>query len=712
VTLSTAPARPVTAAPRTGLDRALQPRSVAILGASDDPLRISGRSLNYMKHAGFAGALYPINNRRDTVQGVRAYARVAGLPEAPDLAIIALGAPLVEEAVRQCADAGVGAAIIHAAGFAEVSEEGKAMQERVMRIARDGGLRLFGPNCLGLLNARLGMIGTFSSGFDAGLPTGGPLAIVSQSGAYAGHLAYLCRERGIGLNYWISTGNEADVDIAECIAWLARQDDVSVIMAYCEGVRHGPRFVEALRLARENGKAMVFAKVGSSDKGAAAAHSHTASLAGADGVYDALFRQYGVHRARTTEEHVDIAYAASKGVYPAGDRVGIVTVSGGFGIQLCDAAERFGLDVAPMPPAAQARLKAINPHGGVSNPCDTTSNFLNDMSLIDRTFETLFEEGDYDSIIGSFTVLPDSPTYGAKIREAIRAGTERFRDRPTLLCMAARPEVTRSYDEAGFLVFSDSDRAVVALAALGRFRDAKSMTADPVPTLPAPVDLGREPLSEAAAQAVLASAGLLFLPSQVVNDRGAAADAAAHYGARVAMKIVSPDILHKTDIGGVMLNVDGREAVAEAYDTLRARAATTAPDARIEGVLVTPMAPKGIETIVGMTRDPVFGPVVMFGLGGVFTELFEDVTFRLAPFSREEAHRMIAETKGYKLLAGYRGAAAADIDALAGALETLSCFAAANADALETVEINPLLVLPRGEGVVALDAVVVPRACD
>lgn len=697
---------------RSGLDRAFRPRSIAILGASDNPGRISGRSLHYLKSAGFKGAIYPVNNRATTVQGLPAYASLADLPEVPDLAVVALGAPLVEDIVRQCVARGVGAAIIHAAGFAETSEEGRALQDRIVKIARDGGLRLFGPNCLGMLNASIGFIGTFSSAFDDGLPTGGPLAVISQSGAYAGHLAYLCRERGIGLNYWISTGNEADVDIAECIAWLAVQDDVSVIMAYCEGVRNGSRFIEALRLAHENGKAVIFAKVGTSEKGAVAAQSHTASLAGSDAVYDALFAQYGVYRARTTEEHVDLAYAAAKGVYPAGDKVGIITVSGGFGIQLCDAAARVGLDIASMPPAAQAKLREINPFGGTANPCDTTSNFLNDMSLIDRTFDTMYADGGYDSIIGSFTVLPDSPTYGKKMREAITAGTAKFRDRPTLLCMAARPEVVRSYDEAGFLVFSDSERAVTAIAALNQLRIGFARKVEDATTLtmPAPTDFGTEALSEAAAQAVLGGAGVPFLPTRVVQSPEEAATAAAEFGRPVVMKIVSPDILHKTDVGGVLLGVANADASRAGYTTLRANAAANAPDARIEGVLVAPMAPKGIETIVGVTRDPVFGPVVMFGLGGIFTELFKDVTFRVAPFSRDEARRMIAETKAYTLLKGYRGQPAADIDALVELLERLSLFAAANAETIETIELNPLLVLKAGQGVVALDAVLVPRA--
>ena len=688
---------------------AFRPRSVAILGASDDPSRISGRALHYMKKAGYAGAIYPVNNRRDRVQDLPAFHSLADVPQAPDIALIALPARATLGAVRDCVARGVRAAVIYASGFAEAGAEGKALQDEIAAIAGLGGLRLFGPNCLGMFHSGSGFIGTFSSVFDDGLIKNGPVAIASQSGAYGGHIAYMARERNLGIGYWVSTGNEADTDLSECIAWLAQQDDVAVIMAYSEGIRNGPRFIDALRIAHENRKPIVFMKVGESAIGAHAAESHTAALAGSDGAYDALFKQYGVHRARTTEEHVDIAYACAHGAYPRGRRLGVITVSGGFGIQLCDAAERQNLDVAPMPDAAFAKLKKAVPFGNMHNPCDVTAGVLNDMSYITTTFRTMYEEGDYDSLIGSFTMLPASPTYGEKMKEAIRAGTDGFLDRPTALCMAAGPAVIESYDNAGFLVYTDSERAARSIAALASFREAFERR---VAVLAVDRSLARElgdrPLSEAAAQKLLAGVGIPFLPSILVTSAEEAVATATRYASPVAMKIVSPDILHKTEIGGVMLGIEGDVDVRTAYATLQARAAEKAPAAKIEGVLVTPMAPKGIETIIGVTRDPVFGPVVMFGLGGIFTELFRDVTFRVAPFDVAEAHQMIAATKGYKLLAGFRGRPPADIDALAEVLARVSQFAAANAGALKTIDLNPVLVRGRGQGAVALDAVLIP----
>ncbi|WP_417722616.1 acetate--CoA ligase family protein [Salipiger sp.] len=693
------------------LERAFRPRSVAILGAASDPKRISGRPLHYMKLAGYKGAIYPINNRRDEVQGLKAYPSLAEVPEVPDMALIALGAGHIKQAVQDCVDKGVGAAVIFAAGFAETGEEGRAAQDEIVAIARSGGLRLFGPNCLGVFHTASGFIGTFTSGLDNGFMKPGNVAIVSQSGAYGGHLAYLCRERNIGVGYWASTGNEADTDLPSCIEWLARQDDVSVIMAYAEGIRDGARFERALKVARDHGKPIVFMKVGESDVGAAAAASHTASLAGSDSVYDALFRQYGVYRARTTEEQVDVAYAAARGIYPAGSKIGIVTVSGGFGIQLCDAAERVGLEVPPMPATAQAKLKEANPFGGLSNPCDTTSNFINDMGILRQTYEIMYAEGGYDSVIGAMTILPGSQTFGEAMRDAITEGTRAFRDRPTVMCMEAPAPVVQAYDDAGFITFPDSERAVRAISALIGFREAfENPVAEVAVDRTRRVDLPRGAMSEAGAQKLLSAAGVPFLPQEVVADADAAAATAARIGFPVVMKIVSPDILHKTEIGGVILNVDSEAAAREAHDTLVDRAARKAPGARIEGVLVARMAPKGIETILGVTNDPVFGPVVMFGLGGIFTELFKDVTFRLAPFDTATAHAMMREIKGFPLLEGFRGAPGADLDSLAALLADLSQFAAANAADLESIDLNPVLALP--DGVVALDAVIETRGQD
>lgn len=691
------------------LEPLFRPASVAIFGASDDPTRISGRPLRYLLEAGFGGPIYPINPNRTHVQGVPAYATLGDVPDVPDVALVAVPAGLTEQAIRDCVAKGVKGAVIFSAGYAEAGAEGLAVQDRVAAIARAGGLRLLGPNCLGVFNPQIGFYGTFTQSLDREMPKPGPLGIVSQSGAYGSHIAYLARKRGVGINYWITTGNEGDVDLSECLEWMAGQDDIKVIMAYVEGVRDGDRFRRALDLARRNRKPIVMMKVGRSEVGARAASSHTASLAGADAIYHGLFRQYGVHRAATTEEQIDVAYACTRGIYPAGNRLGVVTLSGGAGVLISDAAERHGMDVAPMPEAAQATLQALLPFATVTNPVDTTAQALNDMTLLARNIEVMLDQGGYDALIGFFSTVPNTRTLSGPLRRAIQDGCARFPDALIALEMVADPEVVADYERAGFLVFEDADRGVAALAALSRLSRAFDRAPDETVALPDAVPLPANALSEAAAKRLLAAAGVPFLAEVVATDAARAADAADAMGYPVVLKIVSPQIEHKTEIGGVLVGVPDLAGVAAGFATLLDRAATHRPDATIEGVLVAPMARRGVEVIVGVSRDPVFGPAVMFGLGGVHVEVLRDVTFRLAPFGLIEARAMIDGIRGRALLSGVRGAAPSDVEAVAQLLVDVSRFAAAHRDDVDSIDLNPVVVLPQGQGVVALDALVVTR---
>ncbi|HET6519176.1 MAG TPA: CoA-binding protein, partial [Geminicoccaceae bacterium] len=454
------------AVPRASLESLLNPSSVAILGASDDPGRIGGRPLRYMLEAGFAGRIYPVNARRKTVQGLAAYPGIADVPEPVDFALLALPAALGVEAVEACAAKGVRAMVIFSAGFAETGAEGRGLQERIAAIARRSGMRIVGPNCLGLFQTATGFFPTFTTSLDSGFPRPGRVAIVSQSGAYGSHLYVIARERGIGINYWITTGNECDVQVPECLLRLAEDGETEVIMAYAEGVRDRDTLIEAFRRARANRKPIVFMKVGRSRVGAEAASSHTAALAGADAVYEAVFRQFGVHRARTTEEIVDVAYACSRRIYPAGNRLGLITISGGVGVQMADAAEDYGLDVPPMPEDVQRRLKELLPYASPRNPVDITAQAFNDMSLVAANLEIMLERGGYDAIIAFFTAVAGSSYVARPLRDGLSAAKRRFLDRLVILSIVAPRDTVRLYEEEGFLVFEDPTRAVAAVAAL------------------------------------------------------------------------------------------------------------------------------------------------------------------------------------------------------------------------------------------------------
>ena len=689
------------------LDALLEPRAVAIIGASNDPSRIGGRPIRYMLGAGFDRPIYPVNPNRVTVQGLPAYPSIGAAPGPIDCAIIALPADLVAQSLEDCADHGVKSAVIFSSGFAETGPEGAAPQARLTEIAKRRGIRVVGPNCLGIFNAAIGFYASFSTSLDDGFAEPGAIAIISQSGAYGSHVFAVARNKGLGVRTWITTGNECDVELGECIAWAAEADEIRVIVAYAEGLRDRNSILDGLARARANGKPVIFMKVGRSAVGAAAAASHTAALAGSDAVYDAVFRQYGVHRARTTEEMLDVAYACTAGVFPKGRRIGLVTISGGVGVQMADDATDLGLEVAPMPDPAQARLKAILPYAATRNPVDITAQAFNDLSLVSKNFALMLEDGDYDVMVAFFTMVAASPYIVDGLIKTLADLRERFPDRLVILSIVGAPDIVARYEAAGYPVFEDASRAVAAAAALVGFGESFAR-GTPAPPPAAPVRTTAtpdRPMSEHEAKAVLAAAGVPVIEERLVHNADEAAAAAEALGFPVAMKINARGLAHKSDIGGVLLDVGSTEAVRRGYETLTARAAK----ADIDGVLVAPMVTGAVETILGTQRDPLFGPVVMFGLGGVFTEVLRDVTFRLAPIGTDEALRMIREIKGAKVLTGTRGRPPADIDALAQAIARLSVLATAHADEIESIDVNPFLVRPEGQGAVAVDALIVPK---
>ncbi len=686
------------------LDALLRPASIAIVGASDDPVRIGGRPLAYLQARGFAGRILPVNPNRATVQGLPAFPDVASLPEVPEAAIIAIPGEGAVEAVRELAARGCRAGIVFTAGFAEVDAAGAAMQDRLVAAAREGGMRLVGPNCLGLFNAALGYFPIFSASFENGWPVAGRVGIVSQSGAFGTHLFAAARDRGIGTPVLVTTGNEADLQVADIIAWMAASEEVEVIAAYAEGIRDGARFVAALEAARRARKPVALMKVGRSALGEAAARSHTASIAGDDRVVDAVLAEFGVHRARTTEELLDIAYVAQKRIYPARNTLGVVTISGGVGVLIADAAEAAGLAMPEMPQHAQAALKALVPFAAPRNPVDCTAQAFNDLSVAGRFAESMAADGGYASLIGFFTQWGASPSIAPRLRAELKAVLDRHRDRLFVMSILAPVERVREWEADGFLVMEDPSRAVVALAAMGRFGEA--FVRDPAPAVAiAPVALPATAPNEAEAKRLLAAAGIAAVPEEGCATADDALAAARRIGFPVVAKLLSPDILHKSEIGGVLLGLADEEALRAGFATLLDRAARRAPGARVDGVLVARQVTGAVEMVVGVIRDPVFGPVAMVGLGGVFVEVFRDVAFARCPLDEAAAERLVRSLRGFPLLDGARGRPRADIAALCRALAALSRFAVAAGPRLASAEVNPLLVLPEGQGAFAADAV-------
>ncbi len=693
---------------RHSLDALLRPKSVAIIGASDTPARIGGRPIRHMLKHGFKGRIYPVNPNRDTVQGLDAFASIKSLPEQVDAAIVAVPAAIAVDAVRECIEAGVKSAVIFTAGFAEMSAEGETAQREIERIVRASSMRAIGPNCLGAFTVTESWFATFANAPDLVKVPPGEVGIVTQSGAYGTHVFVAAQERGVGCNYWVTTGNECDVDVAEMIEYYALAPDVKVIMAYAEGMKNAERIRRALELARDAGKPVIFQKVGRSALGAAAAQSHTASLAGSDAIYEALFRRYGVYRAETTEEMVDIAYACQFGRLPKGRKVSFQTISGGVGVQLADAAEKYRLQVPPMPDGLQKKLKELMPFATVRNPVDFSAQALNQTDVMTENLRLTIEEADYDGHIVYLAGVAASPLTRQLCLDIMGEIRGKFPDELILMAICGADAVVPDYEAMQLPCYADPDLAVRALAALAHFGEVFERGAgDPPPIAPAGMlPAPGMPVAEHEAKRILATAGIPVTRERLAANAEDAVAAWREIGGAVAMKIASADIPHKTEIGGVLVNIEGADAVSGGYRTLIDRAKAARPDARIDGVIVAEMAPPGVECVLGVVNDPVFGPAVMFGLGGIFVEVLKDVSFRLAPFGVDEARRMIDEIKGRAMLDGVRGQPACDIDALADALARLSVFAAANADRIESIDINPLVVAQAGA--VALDALIVP----
>lgn len=692
------------------LAKLLNPQSVAVIGASDDPFRIGGRPISYMLSQGFQGKIYPINPNRQTVQGLKSYPSVEALPETPDVAVVIVPAAAALESVTALAKRGTAAAILFSAGFAETGPEGAIEQQKLVDAAHAYGMRLIGPNSLGVINPCTNFYGSFATGVELGFPQAGKVAIISQSGAYGAHLMTVATLNDIGLSAVILTGNEADLTVGDMLQVVVNDPETKVIMIYSEGINEAPSLIAGLEAARRARKPVVMMKVGRSAVGSAAAQSHTASIAGDDKVTDAVLAELGVVRVDSTDQMMDIARLATRGIFPEDNTLGVITVSGGAGVIISDAAEAVGLAMPEMPAEAQARLLKLLPFAAPRNPVDVTAQYLNEMSLLNTFTDALITEGNYTSILGFFTYTGGAPSIAPRLREQLKIVRNKHPNCIFVLSLMASRDQIREYERDGFTVFEDPGRAVVAIEAMGRFGRAFAKPAKlPAPTVAA-FQLPVATPSEAEAKELLSTAGIPSAPEMVCSTVNLAIAAANKLGYPVVMKIVSPDILHKSEIGGVLLNVTSDQEVRENFALLMQRGHAAleklAGDTRLDGVLVAKQLSGGVECIMGIHRDPVFGPVAMFGLGGIFVEILQDVVLHRCPFGEDVAEEMIRSIRGAPLLLGARGRAPADIKALAQMLSRLSAFAAAAGPELQAIDLNPVFAMAEGQGAYAADAVI------
>ncbi len=689
------------------LDLFLNPRSIAVIGASDDPTRIGGRTLFNILQGQFAGPIFPINPGRDVVQGVPAYRSMSAVPQDVDCAIIALPAELVLDAVEQCAAKNVRALVIFSAGFNEAGDEGVERQHQLDAIIARTGMRVIGPNCLGTFNSRNGAWCSFTSLFQERVD-GPALGMISQSGGSAAHILKLAQARGLSVGTFITTGNEADIEFGDGLLALANDPQTSVIVAYIEGVRSSASLLAGLETARRARKPVLMLKVGRTSAGAQAAASHTASMAGEDRVYDAIFRSYGVHRAHSTEELLDIAQAAlAVPALPRGNRIGAVTISGGMGAQIADAASDAGLTFPTPDSATQAHLKSLCPPGSPLNPVDITAQLSTDPHLLAASMRALLETGSYDAILAFFGVYANVPALSEVFLGDLRQLRADFPQIPMIVSIVCPETEASRYQEAGYLIFEEPARAVHAISALQKLSDAFDRPTLVRPSLDnIPQITANCAFNEASAKALLSEQGVPSPAEIVVVSKTDVAAKAATMRMPVALKIVSADILHKTEVGGVRLNIADAASAQEEASAMLDRVTSAMPHAKIDGFLLSEMAPAGPEIIVGTRCDPLFGPLVMVGLGGVTAELFHDVAIQLAPIDKNSAEQMLRSLKCWPLLDGWRGGPKADVAAAATAIAAVSALAAANAQTINTIEINPLRLGTTGHGVLALDAVI------
>ncbi len=705
-----------------GLDALFQPRSIAIVGASQDATKAGGRPVQLLQTLGFPGRIYPVNPRAAVVQGLPAYASVADLPETPDLVIIALAAEATPDALEACAARGIRGAIVFSSGFSELGHAGEALQARLRATARRTGMRVAGPNCLGVVSVAERCVATFSIVMESGLPPAGTLGIVSQSGNIGSFTMLLASERGLGVSRFLTTGNECDVDVADGIAWMARDPATRVILCCLETCRDAPRLVAALAEARRCGKPVVVLKIGATEAGQAAAASHTGALAGSEAVFDAVFRRAGAIRVRSVEQLVELGHAASLlgDRLPAGRRVALLTASGGFGVLLADAASAAGLSLPEPPEAVQRMILDAVPYASPRNPIDATAHMSSRPEILERIICALLDSRGYDALV----LMMASSLYLPRLRTVFMAALagvrERFPDAVVLLCAHAPRDAIGALNELGYPVIDGVDACCTTLAGLAgmaelRGAETPAVAAPPPPITPPPAPpppaiLPPDALThELGAKRALAAAGVPVLAEHLVHDAEAAVLAAGAVGYPVVLKIVSPDLPHKTEAGGVLLNLGDAAAVRTAHAAMLDAVRRHAPAARIEGVLVAPMATGGTEMILGVSRDPVFGPVVMAGLGGVFAEIMRDVAVRPAPVDAAEAMAMLRSLLAFPVLDGARGRPRADLPALVAAIVALSRFAVQHAETVAEIDVNPVLVRPEGQGVVALDALLIAR---
>jgi acyl-CoA synthetase (NDP forming) len=702
----------------------LAPKSVAVVGASPEFGSVGGLVLSFLLKFGYRGNIYLVNPKYKELQGIRCYSSIKDIPEAVDTVLVGIPAKYVFQTIQDCASRGIKTAIIATAGFAELGGEGKKLQEELGQVIRQSGMRVCGPNCNGIVNFYEKTPLCFSRFLEAEKIVSGDVGFVTQSGALGGSFVNRAQDRNIGFTYYIAPGNEVDADIVDFMSFLVDDPNTKVVIAYVEQIRDAKKFFRVAKRAIEQEKPIILLKVGWTKTGATAAASHTGALAGADRVYDAAFKQNGVIRVEDLDDLLATAMLLSKTKLPQGNRVGILSSSGGGSIILADLCEKFGLTLPPLSETTKEKLRSLlPPFATVVNPMDLTwGAFRGGVEAEQNMFKLFAQDENLDIIIFMMTMVAGDR---ARVRALNMVGTAEAVDKPFMTWWAAGNLATPGFkvlDESKMTLFKSPDRCIKAINATLNYASYRNryseIQSEGEKILSTPVDVEKvknilsqkDGMTEHKAKLLLSCYGIPVTTEDMAFSGEQAVEIAEKLGYPVALKISSPQITHKSEAGGIQLNLSSESEVKKAYREIWKRCREYNPEAEIEGVLVQEMVGEGVEVIIGMSKDPTFGPTIMFGLGGIFVEILKDLTLRVLPITRRDAEEMIKEIKGYEILKGTRGKLRRDMDAIVDLLLKVSKLTMDWEGFISEIDLNPVIVFSDGKGAKVLDSLIIKVA--
>jgi len=685
------------------------PQSVAIVGASRQKGKVGYEILINMLGSGYEGRIFPVNRKADTIEGLKCYPDLEAIGETPELVIVIVPAKFVLDVMEQCVKIGTKAVIIITAGFKEVGTEGKKLEEEVVRVARRGQIRVIGPNCLGVIVTATKL----NASFGGDLPAAGSTGYLSQSGALLAAILDTAKANGIGFSSLFSIGNKADVDELDLIEALAKDPNTKVIAGYLESIGDGNAFVRAAEQISHE-KPILLMKSGGTAAGAKAASSHTGSLAGSETAYECMFARAGIIRCESITQQFDFAQAFANQPLPKGPSVAILTNAGGAGIMAADAVERLGLTFAKPAKETVEKLAANLPAAAnFQNPFDVLGDALADR--YEFALDVILDDPNVDTVLVLLT--PQAMTEAGPTAEAIVRKAREKSDKPILACFMGAEKVAdgvKVFREANIPQYESPESAVATIRAMAdyvrwRARPERVVKLFPVNRRKVESIIERHlrrdlmEIGEAESKEILEAYGFATPKGSIATTADQAANIAQQLGYPVVLKIWSPDILHKSDVGGVKVGLKTDQEVKDAFDLMMYRIPKKQPDADILGVLVQEMCASGREVILGMNRDPQFGPMMMFGMGGIMVEVLKDVSFYLAPLTGQEAKQMLMSTKTYQILKGVRGQEGVDIEAIAEGLQRLSQLVT-EFPQIKEMDINPYVVSRPGTTPIAVDA--------